>query len=250
LSKLRTFGCTAYAIIPETQRHKLSDRAIKCIFLGYDDTDSGYILFDNAQDNFIKSLDVRFNEDEYPFRELNHSDKLVDFEPEDYSDDTYSPDDRSERIDLPNSWRSEDEDGESYYISINDPHQAVSPEDPPMLNDEHPSSNQPILPTPPGGSGKVREDEDSDCRPQSAPRRSARKRKQRDFGFHVDSSCINSVKSNSAVGKIPIPRSFSEALRGPHAAEWKKAIDSELASHAENATWSLVDAPKKWPARK
>ena len=43
LSKLRVFGCTAYALIPENKRHKLSDRAIKSVFLGYLDTSTFWL---------------------------------------------------------------------------------------------------------------------------------------------------------------------------------------------------------------
>ena len=80
LSKMRVFGCAAYAILPEKHRHKLSDRAIKCVFLGYSDDSSGYLLYNTVDNIFLINRDVRFNEEEFPFRELTRSDPLYDFE--------------------------------------------------------------------------------------------------------------------------------------------------------------------------
>ena len=77
---------------------------------------------------------------------------------------------------------------------------------------------------------------------------SKRTRTQRDPGFFIDSSnlMIRSATdvSKIASNKIPVPRSVTEALSGPYAEEWSQAIQSELASHAENETWTLVDKPQ------
>ena len=36
------------------------------------------------------------------------------------------------------------------------------------------------------------------------------------------------------------PTSFQEATTGPHAEEWRKAINKELAAHQKNCTWKLI----------
>ena len=40
------------------------------------------------------------------------------------------------------------------------------------------------------------------------------------------------------------PLTLKQALRGPHADEWKQAVDSEFRSLQEMGTWTLVDPPK------
>ena len=71
---------------------------------------SGYLLYDLARNQFYKSRDVRFNEEEFPFRELNRSDQLLEIEPEDLSDETYIPDDRAERVENPIPRKPDDEE--------------------------------------------------------------------------------------------------------------------------------------------
>ncbi|MCO5558697.1 hypothetical protein L7F22_012283 [Adiantum nelumboides] len=62
---LRIFGCTAYAHVPPTQRHKLSDHAIKAIFVGYGEPYGikGYRLYDIGKRNFFYSRSLIFDED-------------------------------------------------------------------------------------------------------------------------------------------------------------------------------------------
>ena len=57
---------------------------------------------------------------------------------------------------------------------------------------------------------------------------------------------VRSVTDTSKIAsnRVPIPRSVTEALSGPYAEEWSQANQSELASHAENETWTLVDKPQ------
>jgi hypothetical protein len=106
-----------------------------------------------------------------------------------------------------------------------------------------------LIPGSNGDSGETHADRiQPDCHPSDdGKRRSTRARKQRDLGFYLDCTnlAINSVAAicKNSAQKIPVPRSVSEALRGPNASDWSRAIESELASHAENGTWSLVDPP-------
>jgi Reverse transcriptase (RNA-dependent DNA polymerase) len=43
---------------------------------------------------------------------------------------------------------------------------------------------------------------------------------------------------------IQEPRSYAEAMSGPHAAEWKKAQDEEYNAQVANDTWELVPVPE------
>ena len=55
-SKMRIFGCAAHAIIPKEQRHKLSDKAVECIFVGYCTNSSGYVCIIPPQTRFSRAV--------------------------------------------------------------------------------------------------------------------------------------------------------------------------------------------------
>ena len=70
VSHMRIFGCLAYALVPSQQRHKLDDKANKCIFVGYSGESKGYRLFHPLTNNIIVSRDVIFAENSaYPLLE-------------------------------------------------------------------------------------------------------------------------------------------------------------------------------------
>ena len=65
VTHLRSFGCTAYAHIPQADRKKLDPKTRKCVFLGYATDKKGYRLFDVERQRVIFSRDVKFHEDEF-----------------------------------------------------------------------------------------------------------------------------------------------------------------------------------------
>jgi len=59
---LRVFGCEAYAHVPREKRSKLENKAIKCIFIGYDVSVKGYKLWDPMDENVLYRRSVIFIE--------------------------------------------------------------------------------------------------------------------------------------------------------------------------------------------
>ena len=62
LEHLRVFGCPAYAHIPQEKRTKLDAKAIKCIMVGYSNTQKAYRLYQADARKIIVSRDVTFDE--------------------------------------------------------------------------------------------------------------------------------------------------------------------------------------------
>lgn len=62
VSHLKTFGCLAYAHVPDSLRTKLDDKSEKCIFIGYSERTKAYKLYNPKTKKFVIRRDVRFDE--------------------------------------------------------------------------------------------------------------------------------------------------------------------------------------------
>jgi hypothetical protein len=66
ISHLRQFGCSCYVKIPDEKRRKWDPKGEKALFLGYDDTSTGYRVLTLNNLRVVISLDVVFIETESP----------------------------------------------------------------------------------------------------------------------------------------------------------------------------------------
>uniref|UniRef100_A0ABD2XH93 CCHC-type domain-containing protein n=1 Tax=Trichogramma kaykai TaxID=54128 RepID=A0ABD2XH93_9HYME len=62
VNHLRTFGCEAFALIPDVLRKKWDPKSKKLIFVGYEKDSENYRLFDPKTDRVVVSRHVKFNE--------------------------------------------------------------------------------------------------------------------------------------------------------------------------------------------
>ena len=67
----RVFGCECYVLLYPNQTNKLSPRALKCVFLGYSDTQKGYKCYYKTGWRILVSLDVTFNDRNHCYQQ-NH----------------------------------------------------------------------------------------------------------------------------------------------------------------------------------
>jgi hypothetical protein len=65
VSHFRTFGCAAYAHVPNCKRKKLDKKAVKLRFVGYSESQKGYRLFDAISRKTVVVYDVIFNETDF-----------------------------------------------------------------------------------------------------------------------------------------------------------------------------------------
>jgi hypothetical protein len=60
----RVFGYKVFVHIPKDERSKLDSKIKKCIFLGYENDEFGYRLWDSIENKLVMSRDVVFFEQE------------------------------------------------------------------------------------------------------------------------------------------------------------------------------------------
>lgn len=65
VKNLKIFGCIAHAHVPKDERHKLDNKSIECIFLGYGKDIKGYRLFNLKKNRAFYSRDVIFRENDF-----------------------------------------------------------------------------------------------------------------------------------------------------------------------------------------
>jgi hypothetical protein len=88
---LRSFGCKAYAHIPDQKRSKLDSKTVECIFVGYSNDSKAYRLFNPATRSIVKSRDVIFDEKDKARDSVEvgvNSEEMVDAEPTTVNDDS------------------------------------------------------------------------------------------------------------------------------------------------------------------
>jgi len=62
VSYFRVFGSPAFVHVPDEQRRKLDQKAVKCILVGYCETSKGYRMWNPTARKLIISRDVAFDE--------------------------------------------------------------------------------------------------------------------------------------------------------------------------------------------
>ncbi|KAJ1305492.1 hypothetical protein OPQ81_000499 [Rhizoctonia solani] len=62
VSRLRTFGCKAWAQVPDNQCTKLQDKSIECTYLGFAPNRKAHILTNRKTGKIFTSRDVVFDE--------------------------------------------------------------------------------------------------------------------------------------------------------------------------------------------
>lgn len=66
-SLIKPFGCLAYAANIVPHKGKFDIRSIKSVFIGFDSSHKGFLLYDLDNDKVFISRDVKFVIDTFPF---------------------------------------------------------------------------------------------------------------------------------------------------------------------------------------
>ena len=62
ISYFRVFGCVCYVFVPDHLRSKFDKKAVKCVFVGYDNQRKGWRCCDPTSGKYYTSRDVVFDE--------------------------------------------------------------------------------------------------------------------------------------------------------------------------------------------
>lgn len=222
LSDLKLFGSKVMVHIPAEKRKKWDKKSTKLMFVGYDPDTKGYRCINEQTRKLTISRDVTFYE-------------TVSNESITISDDTDSVRDSEDELKEEPIIELDTSDEQTNENSYEDPAETTFYENA----------------TEDGADTTVDEQHnDSDYRPDEvvqqnrAERMTTRSQTARrengnthpfqliNFAFFID------------------PSSVTEAVDGPNADDWKRAMDEEMNSHQQNSTWSLVTLPKNRKAIK
>ena len=224
VSNLRTFGCKAYALNKEPGRSKLGPKSKPCIFMGYSDESKAYRLWDPAGRKIIKSRDVIFNEESKGLPNLSKQENFLEFEV------YFSP----PQVNL--SGREDTDAGVEAEIQ-QEPENQIQAEDNGPEEQEEPFHRalDEVQPTQiKRGPGRPTKIKTGGC---------GRPRKRYNMVPAQDNLKTDARHEANLVSNKIVDPTVEEAMAGPHAKEWKKAMQSEFDALQRCNAWLLVERP-------
>lgn len=216
MSHVRVFGSIAYAHVPSDERGKFDPTGIRCIHVGYCETQKAFRLWDPVARRVRISRDVLF-EEKTPF-------PLVE-----------DPDIESERVvRVPVVAEDSDpseEDSDPFEDSVVElPVSTTKDAEEEKAGSEKPNATQP------------REKEKPV--PHQPIRVSTRIGRGRPALSWAEESQLPTYAGLAAVGDtIEEPRTYREAIESPQVSHWSVAMEEEMDSLKKNEVWDLMELP-------
>ncbi|KAL6345184.1 hypothetical protein AAG906_015667 [Vitis piasezkii] len=213
------FGCTFVHLSATQRRDKLDPRAVKCVFLGYSQTQKGYRCYDTTAKRLFVSRDVQFVETSPIFENSNQGEILSDFVP------------------LPE-------------VAANIEQQSIAP------TIQHPTEasvestiNQVVQESAPN----IDISEQTTLPRRNPPRERHPPAKFRDYiaaavryppekFLSYQNLSTSHLAYLTAISSVHEPKNFHEANSQPM---WRKSMDDELKALEETNTWNIVHLPRK-----
>ncbi|CAN0862290.1 Retrovirus-related Pol polyprotein from transposon TNT 1-94 [Linum grandiflorum] len=218
-SRLRTFGCTCFVLVPRHERTKLTAKTIRCAFMGYSDHHKGYLCYDSTNCRMRIAYHVVFIE-HVPY----------------YGNEQITNDS------VPISAAT---NSAAALFSINFfSHDQLGEADPPLADATplSPSSSGTLSTTNSAASESPTESSSSsssessslDSPPPDPPVRRSLRQNLGTLPNRLDDYVVY------ATNDLLIPRSYEEACKDPR---WVAAMHEEIGALEENHTWDIVPRP-------
>lgn len=221
LSNLKIFGSEVMVHVPKTNRKKLDRKSKKLIFVGFDSNTKGYRCIDIETRKLTISRDVKFLESESS--KTIGLDMGLDSE-EDPIDDTQMADEELEDDgDVDDS--TEDSDLNNTIVNAEPENNSseTKPNDVTIVSSNDSSKDD--TSTDPDFTTRAKTDANGEIRV------SERAKKQYiPFQYNLFALMVE-------------PSTVAEARECEQAREWKRAMEEEMHSHADNKTWTLTELP-------
>jgi transposase InsO family protein len=269
---MKVFGCDAFVHIDDTDRGKLDSKAIKCIFIGYDEQKKGYRLFNPETKKVIVSRDVTFDEQSFTVdrnqvdiqkrgrSKIRSNSKSVSSSSSSRSGSRSSSESSSRRssinsidIDVTELEGEEEKVAEEEEVeekSVENESEISQVENSEIRNSEERKSASdqqhsviPLVPTLSKAAEALQRD--SHHKMFSAPTNSKRiSKKPVRHGMVGYNNFTEHERGFTVMDQIINPVTYEEAMNGSEAHQWRKAMKDEIKSLEENETWSLTELPK------
>lgn len=227
---MKIFGCVGWIHIPKDLRKKLDDKAVKGMYLGYSELQRSYKMMELSTGGLIYSRDVTFDEDTFPGEGLDHDDA-----DESHGEQTDTDLKIISAPDLSFYPKETPLVEEKIQEQVNIEKKDNNPTPEPAINDskgEHKNKNNQLKRKVTFSDyEEVAEYDDETLKPRKSRRLEGKK------------PSTNVPRVLTIQDKIPEPKSYRQALEGPHAKEWQEAMDEEYQSLLSNSTWTLIDLP-------
>lgn len=235
ISELKLFGSEVMVYVHKANRRKLDEKAVKMIFVGYDDETKGYRCIDKTNRKLTISRDIKFLD--APLQTSEMSIIESESEEEGASDDT---EDETAGGESTGTISSESNGTKSSETAPN-----TSNANDPAEETTSKSRNDQFVTTRRGKAAK------NDDQPQLEgsddenlePEKSIKPCRKSIIEEKSQSVNPNSLNLNSHFALFTVPKTVNEAMRGGLAESWKKAMTDEINSHSENETWTLTNLP-------
>ncbi|XP_019164275.1 PREDICTED: uncharacterized protein LOC109160431 [Ipomoea nil] len=261
-NQLIAFGCLCFGATVSKGRNKMQSRARKCIFLGYPANVKGYVIYDINNKSVFVSRDVKFYEENYPFKQQcsvenvvgAHNPSLPNIPISDRT--SYDSSETIQRVDSEDIDRSldneryviEESEHGSEIIGDTHVHNEGQLNDADMVIDIHLDNDVPEI-----NDEDMADDNDPPRNCTDQPRRSARTKnipvRLNDYHYqsmmrtspHQISKFISFDSFVSSITSTQEPQTYHEAEKHQ---VWREAMESEIEALVQNNTWTLTDLPK------
>lgn len=207
INHLRIFGSEVFVHIPKEKRQKLDPKAVKCIFVGYDNNSKGYRVWNTESNKMEVVHDMIFL--------LEESTVVLEID--------------GETTRAKNELKTDD-------TEIDNAKSDGANKDDSQQSDAETSDNE-MYATPTGqkGGGTL-------C---NIDRRNIIRHRLRDRSTlsgrrlsYTASACHMAM-----LGIMEEPRTYDQAIKSANHEQWEKAMDEEYNSLIKNGTWNLVKPP-------
>ena len=241
IAHLRIFGSSAFTLIPKPSRSKLDPRSEKCVLLSFDETAKAYRCYRPSTRKVFTSRDIRIDEDNTPGSPPETTPSPEFFSPDAISAPTRTEESRTLSTSQPLYCSQTSQSPETSPVRFSPSAELPSPRNDtrPASGDDNPATSLPLLPT--GAFPNISSPTITSPTPLPLPLPPRRSDRIRRFPRHLEEFTANiELNTSSHSDSHTEQLTYQQVHTNPN---WQTAMQAEMDSITNNATWSLVELP-------